>query len=55
MKNKEVGKKFGTIFSIIAALVVAVVFWLFVEYIDRNTTEAPDTAYVCKLPDVEVI
>ncbi len=51
MKNKEVGKKFGTIFSIIAALVVAVIFWLFVEYVDSENYSGNETACVDLLCD----
>lgn len=36
MKNKFSNKKIGTAFSIIAALVVAVLFWLIVKYIDSG-------------------
>ena len=36
MKNKFSNKKIGTAFSIIAALIVAVLFWLIVKYIDSG-------------------
>ncbi len=32
MKNKNSGKKFGTMLSLIASVVAAVLFWLFVKY-----------------------
>ena len=40
MKNKSVGKKIGTFISIVAALVVAVIFWLVVKYMDSGVMEA---------------
>ena len=36
MKNKLSGKKIGSILSVIAALAVAIVFWLVVNYIDSG-------------------
>ena len=40
MKNKFSGKKFSTFLSIIAAIAVAVLFWLVVKYIDANSLTA---------------
>jgi high-affinity Fe2+/Pb2+ permease len=40
MKNKSSGKKFSTFLSIIAAIAVAVLFWLVVKYIDANSLTA---------------
>lgn len=40
MKNKSSHKKFSTVVSIVAALAVAVLFWLVVKYIDSNSLTA---------------
>ena len=37
MKNKLTDKKIGTLISVIAALAVAILFWLVVKYIDATT------------------
>ena len=42
MKNKSSTKKISAIFSVIAAIAVAVLFWLVVKYIDANSL----TAYI---------
>ncbi len=39
MKN-NVGKKLGTVTSILAAFIVAVIFWLIVKYIDSGALSA---------------
>lgn len=47
MKNILSGKKIGTFVSILAALAVAVLFWLIVKYIDATTPLADGvTAFV---------
>ena len=40
MKKKLFGIKIGTIISAILCLIVAVVFWFFVEYSKMNSPEA---------------
>lgn len=40
MKRKFFGIKIGTIFSAILCLIVAVVFWFFVEYSKINSHDA---------------
>ena len=44
MKNKSSGKKIGTIISVIAALAVAIVFWLVVKYIDSGAYSLVENA-----------
>ncbi len=34
MKNRSAGKKIGMLFSIMAALIASVIFWLVIKYID---------------------
>lgn len=40
MKNKSSGKKISTFLSVVAAIAVAVLFWLVVKYIDANSLTA---------------
>ena len=40
MKNKSSTKKISTFFSVVAAIAVAVLFWLVVKYIDANSLTA---------------
>lgn len=40
MKNKSSGKKLSTVLSVVAAIAVAVLFWLVVKYIDANSLTA---------------
>ena len=40
MKKESSGKKAGNFFSFVAAVIVAVLFWLVVKYIDANSLSA---------------
>ena len=40
MKKDTSNKKSGTFFSFVAALIVAVLFWLVVKYVDANPLTA---------------
>lgn len=44
MKNRSSGKKIGSILSVIAALAVAIIFWLVVNYIDSGAYDSVDNA-----------
>ncbi len=40
--KKPAGKNFGTITSVVAAVAVAILFWLIVKYIDSGALSAFD-------------
>ena len=43
MKKDSSSKKIGTVFSFVSALIVAILFWLVVKYVDGSSL----TANVC--------
>ena len=48
MNKKFLGIRIGTILSTLLCLIIAIVFWFFVEYSDLHATEFVESLY----PDV---